>query len=86
MRIRDLKCGETASIIGFEDGEPAYRHKLLTMGLTPGTVITLSRVAPLGDPIEILVRDYSLSLRKVEAGILRLGPQGSEGTGRRGGA
>lgn len=72
MKISDLKQGETAEIIGFIGRDRAYRHKLLAMGLTPGVYISLLRVAPLGDPIEIRVREYSLSLRKEEAAILQI--------------
>ncbi|AFZ44193.1 FeoA family protein [Halothece sp. PCC 7418] len=48
----------------------AYKSKLLAMGLTPGTEFTVTRVAPLGDPVEILVRGFKLSLRKDEAAAL----------------
>lgn len=70
ITINELNRGEQAKIIGFLHTNPAYRHKLLTMGLTPGTLFTLSRIAPLGDPIQILVRGYALSLRKSEAMIM----------------
>jgi len=72
MLISDLKCGEHAKITGFAKGISDYRHKLLAMGLTPGTPFILSRIAPLGDPIEIQVRGYALSLRKDEAAILQI--------------
>lgn len=70
MQIDALRCGERAQIIGFHAGDPSYRHKLLAMGLTPGSSFTLTRIAPLGDPIEIIIRGYALSLRKREAAIL----------------
>lgn len=70
MQIHNLLCGETAEVTGFSAANPSYRHKLLAMGLTPGTQFSLSRIAPLGDPIEIKVRGYALSLRKDEAAIL----------------
>jgi len=60
----------TAPVVGFNASGKAYRRKLLTMGLTPGTEISLIRVAPLGDPVEIWIRGYSLSLRKDEADAL----------------
>jgi ferrous iron transport protein A len=72
MTISQLKCGERATIKGFLATAQAYKHKLLAMGLTPGTVFTLSRVAPLGDPIQIQVRGYSLSLRKQEAMVMQI--------------
>jgi len=49
-----------------------YRQRLIAMGLIPGTEFTVSRMAPLGDPIEILVRGFALSLRKHEASILQI--------------
>ena len=70
MRISDLAIGDTAKIVGFAKQSLNYRNKLLSMGLIPGTVFALKRVAPLGDPIEIIVRDFSLILRKKEAHII----------------
>ncbi|MCQ8130882.1 FeoA family protein [Methylomonas rivi] len=67
MTLKELAIGDRAKIVGFNDSGKAYRRKLLAMGLTPGTEISLIRVAPLGDPVEILIRGYSLSLRKGEA-------------------
>lgn len=67
LTIKELRQGEQARILGFQITSSAYRHKLLAMGLTPGTLFTLARVAPLGDPIQIQVRGYALSLRKTEA-------------------
>ncbi|GJM07501.1 MAG: iron transporter FeoA [marine bacterium B5-7] len=72
MKINQLKCGESATIQGFDGGASAYRQQLLAMGLTPGTSFRLTKIAPLGDPIEIHVRDYDLTLRKHEAAILNL--------------
>lgn len=72
ITIAQLKCGERATVKGFLATAPVYRQKLLAMGLTPGTVFTLSRVAPLGDPVQIEVRGYSLSLRKQEAMVMQI--------------
>ncbi len=77
ITINDLKCGEQAKVIGFVKGAKQYRHKLLAMGLTPGTVFELARIAPLGDPIEINVRGYALSLRKNEAEAMQIERVGS---------
>ncbi|GAB4367050.1 MAG: FeoA family protein [Methylohalobius crimeensis] len=66
MRLHDLSVGEKGRVLGFGQGNPAYRQKLLAMGLTPGTEFTVIRFAPLGDPIEIHVRRYDLSLRREE--------------------
>ena len=72
MKLIDLKVGETAKIIKIEKKIPSYRNKLLAMGLTPGTTFKLIRIAPLGDPIEIIVRGFSLILRKKEADVLSI--------------
>lgn len=68
--IIDLKVGNKAKIVSFAKGNKVYRQKLLTMGLTPGTEFTLTRLAPMGDPVEINVRGFALSLRKDEAAML----------------
>ena len=72
VNIKDLRIGQKAKILGFALCAGEYRHRLLSMGLTPGTVIELIRIAPLGDPVQILVRGIMLSLRKAEASILKL--------------
>ena len=71
--LADIAVGAKGKIVGFEKGSQVYRQKLLAMGLTKGIEFTVTRVAPLGDPVEILVRDYSLSLRKEEATALLVG-------------
>jgi ferrous iron transport protein A len=73
--LQDLKVGEKARVVGFLKGDPAqkaYRQKLLAMGLTPGVVFVVNRVAPMGDPVEISLRGFALSLRKDEAATLLL--------------
>ncbi len=72
MNLSDLKPGETARIVSIQPGEKYYRQKLLSMGLVPGTEFKIARVAPLGDPIELQVRGYALSLRRAEANILQI--------------
>ena len=66
MTLDELKKGET-SIITAVGGEGALRCRLLDMGLTPRTRVTLQKVAPMGDPIEIRVRGYELTLRVEDA-------------------
>jgi ferrous iron transport protein A len=65
--LGQLSVGEKAVITGFVDGQKEYRARLLAMGLTKGIELELTRVAPLGDPLEISIRGFSLSLRKAEA-------------------
>ncbi len=71
-KLKDLSPGEKAEIIGYDASSRTYREKLLSMGLTRGTVVTLKKVAPFGDPVEISVRGFNLSLRKDEADVLRV--------------
>jgi len=70
MKLRDLRSGQSAVVTGYETADPGYRSKLLAMGLTKGSTLTLVKVAPLGDPVKVEVRGYDLSLRKAEADAL----------------
>lgn len=71
MNITDLKIGETKTIkeVG---GTGSLRRRLLEMGLIPGTSVKLVKVAPLGDPFEIMIRGYELSIRKDDAKLIIL--------------
>lgn len=66
MTLNELKIGDSG-VITAVGGEGALRCRLLDMGLTPRTVVTLRKVAPMGDPIEIHVRGYELTLRVDDA-------------------
>ncbi|MEM8829250.1 MAG: ferrous iron transport protein A [Cyanobacteria bacterium P01_G01_bin.19] len=72
--LKDLQVNQQAKVTRYaatdDTAKKAYKRKLLAMGLTPGTEFTVTRVAPLGDPVEILVRGFKLSLRKDEAAAL----------------
>jgi ferrous iron transport protein A len=70
MQLRDMKIGSKGRIVRVNSGEKVYRQRLIAMGLIPGTTFIVSRIAPLGDPVEITVRGFALSLRKGEAAIL----------------
>lgn len=72
LTIRDLHVGDEAKIMGFSQCDPHYRQKLLAMGLLPGSVIKLTCIAPLGDPVQVVIRGSVLSLRKAEASVLKL--------------
>lgn len=72
VKIKNLIPGESAVIAGYEQGNSYYRQKLLSMGLIKGTVITLLKTAPFGDPVQIELRGFRLSLRKTEADVLIL--------------
>lgn len=71
-QLAHLQIGDSARVINLGRRDRAYRYKLLAMGLTPNTEFTLIRKAPLGDPVEIYVRGYSLTLRKDEAALLEI--------------
>ena len=70
MTLGQMAVGEAGKVVGFDKSNRAYRQKLLAMGLTPGTEFTVVRYAPLGDPVEIRLRGFALSLRKAEANAL----------------
>ena len=64
--LSQLKIGEKATVVAVQ-GEGAVRRRLFDMGITPGAEVYLRKKAPLGDPIEIAIRGYELTLRKSEA-------------------
>ena len=66
MTLQDLSVGKTAKIITV-GGEGALRRRLLDMGLTPRTEITIRKIAPFGDPMELSLRGYALTIRREEA-------------------
>lgn len=67
LTLDQIQIGAVAKIDRIGKASRAYRQKLLAMGLTPGVKIKKTRVAPLGDPIEFVLRGFHLSLRKAEA-------------------
>ena len=69
--MSDVKVGETATIVKLH-GEGRLRRHLMDLGLLKGTEFTVVKVAPLGDPVEIKVRGYELSIRKEEAAIVEV--------------
>ena len=64
--LSQLKVGEQGTVVAV-NGEGAIRRRLFDMGITPGAEVYLRKKAPLGDPIEIAIRGYELTLRKAEA-------------------
>ena len=70
-RLTDLQIGEQGRVLDF-DGEPSLVQRLLEMGLTDGETVKVLRFAPFGDPIEIRVRGYNLSLRRSEASAVEI--------------
>lgn len=64
--LKQTKCGETVTVTRL-GGEGALKRRIMDMGITKGTSIYVRKVAPLGDPVEISVRGYELSIRKADA-------------------
>ena len=66
MTLKEVKIGQTVKVKKLT-GEGAVKRRIMDMGLTKGTEVTVRKVAPLGDPIEVTVRGYELSIRKADA-------------------
>ena len=64
--LREAKIGETVKVVKLH-GEGAIKRRIMDMGITKGTEVYVRKVAPLGDPVEVTVRGYELSLRKADA-------------------
>ena len=69
--LKEVKVGKTARVVKLH-GEGALRRRLLDMGLTRGTEVLVRRVAPFGDPIELTLRGYELSLRRADAEMVEI--------------
>ncbi len=72
--LSDLQIGDSARVTGYEDKRSPFRRRLLAMGLTPGAVIKVVRLAPLGDPIELSLRGAAVSVRRDEARVVAVEP------------
>ena len=72
--LKTLRPGVEARVIRVH-GQGALRRRIMEMGLTPGAAVRVRKIAPLGDPIEILVRGYALSLRKADAALVEIAAQ-----------
>ena len=69
--LKQAKIGETVKVVKLH-GEGAIKRRIMDMGITRGTEIYIRKVAPLGDPIEVTVRGYELSLRKADAEMIEI--------------
>jgi len=67
--LKQVKCGETVTVQKLQ-GEGPVKRRIMDMGITKGTSIFVRKVAPLGDPVEVTVRGYELSLRKADADMI----------------
>ena len=71
MLLSEIQTGQVVQVVRIA-GHSSFRRRLMELGLVPGTRVELVRVAPLGDPVELLVRGASLSIRKAEAGVIEV--------------
>lgn len=71
--LRDVKVGQTARVVKLH-GQGALKRRIMDMGITKGVQVKVRKVAPLGDPLEITVRGYELSLRKADAEMIEVEP------------
>lgn len=69
--LRDAKCGDTVKVVKIH-GEGAGRRRIMDMGITKNVDLYIRKVAPLGDPVEVMVRGYELSLRKSDAEMIEV--------------
>ena len=69
--LKDVNVGESATVIKLH-GEGATKRRIMDMGITRGTSLSVRKLAPLGDPIEITVRGYELSIRKADAALIEV--------------
>ena len=71
MTLREVKKGQTV-VVQKLNGEGAVKRRIMDMGITKGTEIFVRKVAPLGDPVEVTVRGYELSVRKADAQMVEV--------------
>lgn len=69
--LRDVKIGDTVSVVKLH-GEGAIKRRIMDMGITRGVEVYVRKVAPLGDPLEVTVRGYELSIRKADAQMIEV--------------
>lgn len=69
--LRDVAVGDTAKVVRLH-GDGAVKRRIMDMGLTKNTAVSVRKIAPLGDPIEITVRNYELSIRKADAEMVEV--------------
>ena len=69
--LKDVKIGQTVKVVKLH-GEGAVKRRIMDMGITKGTSVYVRKVAPLGDPVEVTVRNYELSIRKADAEMIEV--------------
>lgn len=71
MTLNEVKPGNTVKVVSLT-GEGGVKRRIMDMGITKGVSVTVRKIAPLGDPIELTVRGYELSIRKADAGFIEV--------------
>ena len=74
--LKDVKIGQTVKVVKLH-GEGAVKRRIMDMGITKGASVYVRKVAPLGDPVEVTVRNYELSLRKADAEMIEVAGGGA---------
>jgi ferrous iron transport protein A len=69
--LKEVQCGQNVTVVKLH-GEGAVKRRIMDMGITKGTGVYVRKVAPLGDPVEVTVRGYELSLRKADAAMIEI--------------
>ena len=69
--LRNVKCGQSVRVVKLH-GEGAVKRRIMDMGITKGTDVYVRKVAPFGDPVEVTVRGYEISLRKADAEMIEI--------------
>ncbi len=69
--LKEIPCGESVKVVKLT-GEGAVKRRIMDMGITKGVEVYVRKVAPLGDPVEVTVRGYELSVRKADAGMIEV--------------
>ena len=75
--LRDVQIGDTVRVVQLH-GEGAVKRRIMDMGITKGVSVYVRKVAPLGDPVEVTVRGYELSIRKADADMIEVEPEGKK--------
>ena len=79
MTLREAKVGQTVKVVKLS-GEGPVKRRIMDMGITKGQIIYVRKVAPLGDPVEITIRNYELSVRKADGEMIVVEPVEEEGS------
>ncbi|MCU0104524.1 ferrous iron transport protein A [Acholeplasma vituli] len=74
LRLDQLKPGQKGRVLTIDSATKEIKRRLLDMGVTPGVIVEIKRIAPLGDPFDIKIRDYDLCIRKADLAFIEVHP------------